>query len=88
MGDSGLRIEVQEMKVTFDKLPKEWVGFSGRYYTARAVDQTGKWEFVQMLQSHQNLPSFIKDAEKCLKETCSEVLFHNSWTKKREEIMQ
>jgi hypothetical protein len=76
------------MKVTFDKLPKDWVGFSGKNYTARAVDQTGKWEFVQMLQSHQNLPKFIETAEQALKAHCSEVVFHNSWTKTREEIMQ
>ena len=76
------------MKVAFDKLPKEWVGFSGKYYTARAVDQTGKWEFVQMVQSHQNLPKFIEVAEKVLKEQCTVVVFHNgSWTKKREEIV-
>ena len=76
------------MKVTLDKLPKGLVGLCGKYYKARAVDQTGKWEFVQMLASFENLPKFIEIAEKCLKETCSEVVFHNSWTKKREEVMQ
>ena len=74
------------MKVFFSKAPKGSIGVNGPYYMARAVDQTGKWEFVQMVQSHQNLPKFIAIAERCLKEQCSKVLFHNSWTKKREEI--
>ena len=76
------------MKVTLDKLPNGFIGVNGPYYLAKAVAQTGKWEFAQMLQSHQNLPKFIEIAEKCLKETCSEVVFHNSWTKTREEIMK
>jgi hypothetical protein len=75
------------MKVFFNKAPKGMIGVNGPYYMARAVDQTGKWEFVQMVQSHQNLPKFISQAEHALKEQCSEVLFHNSWTKKREEII-
>lgn len=76
------------MKVTLNKLPSGFIGVNGPNYLAKAVDQTGKWEFVQMLQSHQNLPKFIETAEQALKAHCSEVVFHNSWTKKREEIMQ
>lgn len=56
------------MNVYFDKLPKEWAGFSGKYYIARAVDKTGKLEFVQMLSSSQELPKFIKKSEQVLKE--------------------
>ena len=75
------------MIVTFNKLPKEWIGVHGPYYMARAVDATGKLEVTQMVQSHENLPEFIKGAEKALKEQCSEVVFHNgSWTKNRDEI--
>lgn len=40
-----------------------------------------------MVQSSQNLPKFIKLAEQALKETCSEVVFHDGlWTKTRDEI--
>lgn len=74
------------MKVTFDKLPKEWIGTDGPYYWARAV--SGKREYAHWLMSTETLPKFITKAEHALKEQCSEVLFHNSWTKKREEIMQ
>jgi hypothetical protein len=77
------------LKVFFNKAPIGSIGVNGPYYMARAVDQTGKWEFVQMVQSHQNLPKFIEGVERCLKEQCSEVVFHDgSWTKTREEIMQ
>ena len=76
------------MIVTFNKLPMEWIGVHGPYYMARAVDATGKLEVTQMVQSHENLPEFIKGAEKALKEQCSEVVFHNgSWTKTRDEIL-
>ena len=74
------------MKVTFDKLPKEWIGTNGPYYWARAV--SGKQEYAHWLMSTENLPKFIEVAERCLKEQCSEVLFHDgSWTKTREEII-
>jgi hypothetical protein len=77
------------LKVFFNKAPIGFIGVNGPYYMARAVDQTGKWEFFQMVQSHQNLPKFIEGAERCLKEQCSEVIFHDGlWTKTREEIMQ
>ena len=76
------------MIVTFNKLPMEWIGVHGPYYMARAVDATGKLEVTQMVQSHENLPEFIKGAEKALKEQCSEVVFHNGlWTKTRDEIL-
>ena len=76
------------MIVTFNKLPKEWIGVHGPYYMVRAVDATGKLEVTQMVQSHENLPEFIKGAEKALKEQCSEVVFHNGlWTKTRDEIL-
>jgi hypothetical protein len=75
------------MKVSFKKLPKEWIGVGGPYYMAKAVDVTGKWEFTYMVQSSQNLPKFIELAEQALKETCSEVVFHDGlWTKTRNEI--
>ena len=75
------------MKVSFKKLPKEWIGVGGPYYMAKAVDVTGKCKFGAMLMSSENLPKFIKNAEKCLKETCSEVVFHDGlWTKTRDEI--
>ena len=75
------------MKVFYNKLPKEWLSASGPNYIAKAVDTTGKWEFVNFVRSPDNLPNFIKKAEHALKEQCSEVLFHNSWTKTREEII-
>jgi hypothetical protein len=54
----------------------------------RAVDATGQWEVTQMVQSFENLPSFIKEAEEALEEQCSEVVFHNGlWTKTRDEIL-
>jgi hypothetical protein len=75
------------MKVSFKKLPKGWIGVSGPNYIARAVDVTGKWEFTYMVQSHENLPKFIKQAEQALKEQCSEVVFYDGlWTKTRDEI--
>jgi len=75
------------MIVSINKLPKEWMGFSGNYYRATAVDVTGKWEFTQMVASFQELPRFIKEAEKCHKEQCTEIIFHNGqWTKTRDEI--
>jgi len=75
------------MIVSINKLPKGFIGVHGPYYMARAVDATGKLEVTQMVQSHDNLPEFIKGAEKALKEQCSEVVFHNgSWTKTRDEI--
>ena len=73
------------MKVTFDKLPSEWIGVNGPYYWARAV--SGKQEYADWLMSAENLAKFLRQAEQALKEQCSEVLFHNSWTKKREEII-
>jgi hypothetical protein len=75
------------MRVSIDKLPKEWIGVNGPYYKATAFDVTGKWEFTQMVQSFENLPKFIKEAEECHKEQCTEIIFHNgSWTKTRDEI--
>jgi len=75
------------MIVSINKLPKGFIGPGGPYYMAKAVDVTGKWEITQMVQSFENLPKFIKGAEKALKEQCSEVVFHNgSWTKTRDEI--
>ena len=75
------------MIVYFNKLPKEWMGFSGNYYKATAVDVTGKWEFTQMMASFQELPKFVKESERLHKEQCSEVVFHNgSWKKTRDEI--
>jgi hypothetical protein len=75
------------MIVSINKLPKEWIGVSGPYYMAKAVDVTGKWEFTQMVQSFENLPKFIKEAEKCHKKQCTEIIFHNGqWTKTRDEI--
>ena len=77
------------MRVTIDKLPKEWVGMSGKYYKAKAVDQAGKLEFTQMVSSFENLPKFIEESEQALKEQCSKVIFHDGlWTKTREEIMK
>jgi len=73
------------MKVTFDKLPSKWIGVNGPYYWARAV--SGKQEYAHWLMSAENLPKFISQAEHALKEQCFEVLFHNSWTKTREEII-
>jgi len=76
------------MIVSINKLPKEWIGVHGPYYKVRAVDAAGKLEVTQMVQSSENLPEFIKGAEKALKEQCSEVVFHNgSWTKTRDEIL-
>lgn len=72
------------MKVSFDKLPIQI--FAGLSYQAKAVDQTGKWEFVAMIKSNKDLPKFIAEAEFALKETCLEVVFHNSWTKTKFEI--
>jgi hypothetical protein len=78
-----------EMKVFYNKLPKEWVSASWPNYVVRAVDTTGKWEFVNHVQSFESLPKFIGVAEKVLKEQCTEVVFHGgSWTKTREEIMK
>jgi len=75
------------MIVTFNKLPIEWIGVHGPYYMVRAVDATSKLEFTQMVQSFENLPKFIKEAEKCHKEQCTEIIFHNGqWTKTRDEI--
>lgn len=75
------------MIVYFDKLPKEWIGVNGPYYMARATEKTGKLEVSKMVQSFENLPKFIKQAEKCHKEQCTEIIFHNgSWTKTRHEI--
>ena len=76
------------MKVFYNKLPKEWLSASGPNYIAKAVDTTGKWEFVNFVRSPENLTSFIKKAEKALNEQCTEVVFHNSWTKTREEIIR
>jgi hypothetical protein len=76
------------MKVFYNKLPKGWFSVSGPNYVARAVDTTGKWEFVNWVQSFDSLPKFIGVAEKVLKEQCTVVVFHNgSWTKTREEIV-
>ena len=75
------------MIVYFDKLPKEYIGVHGPYYLAKATEKTGKLEVSQLVQSFENLPKFIKGAEKTLKEQCSEVVFHNgSWTKTTHEI--
>ena len=75
------------MIVSYKRVPKKWISAGGPNYLARAVDVTGKWEFSQFVQSHENLPKFIKQAEQALKEQCSEVVFHDGlWTKTRDEI--
>lgn len=77
------------MQVSFNKLPRGWVGVNGPYYMVRAVDESNKREFSQWVMSMENLPKFIRNAEHALKEMCSEVVFYNGlWTKTRNNIME